>query len=114
MRKRKMCPWCERNGRSYSNGLCIKCHTIPEARLAHPYQFKGKKQPFKPEPTMAELDALIAEQMKDLPPWWWKEHEKADAEMRRGAPCEKLQNNKVKKSKTRPTKFKSLFINGRK
>lgn len=76
---RIMCSYCGKNGRSYSNGLCIKCNTIPEARKKFPHPNIGKKYPAHKEPTLAELDALIAERMKpeNLPDWWEKERAKS-------------------------------------
>jgi len=42
---------------------------LPEALPGVPLgrRFGGHRGP---EPTMAELDALVAEQMKNLPDWW--------------------------------------------
>jgi len=55
-----------------------------EIRELYPKLGPGPGQRFgdkpKPEPTMAELDAMIAEQLKpeNLPPWWHNDFPKAD------------------------------------
>ena len=47
-----------RHGNVHSHGMCRTCaRAKKEAEIEH-------------EPTEAELDAMIAEQMKCLPSWW--------------------------------------------
>ena len=59
------CQRCERRIAIYARGLCWRCH-----------QKSGERDRFAARstrdtgPTEAELDALIAEQRKCLPPWW--------------------------------------------
>lgn len=55
-------------------GLCQACWKDPMIRPLYKPHHEYKDDM---EMTEAELDALIAEQRKNLPKWWWKEHEKA-------------------------------------
>lgn len=64
------CKGCGRVQRD-SRALCWRCTHDPDKRAAFLRRPQGAK-----EPTLEELDALIAEQRKCLPPWW-------DAETRR-------------------------------
>lgn len=77
---RKMCGFCGKNGQSYANRLCFRCNGNPEARKKFPYPMQGRKlsEFVRRNATVEELDAMIDEQMKNLPPWWWKESEKED------------------------------------
>lgn len=62
-----------------SKGLCYRCygsHGKPGVRHLYPSldPVSGVRSSLQyREPTEAELDALIAEQMKCLPPWWEEE-----------------------------------------
>lgn len=47
-------------------GLCVSCFAAGIGRAERP--------PRDDEPTEADLDALIAEQRANLPPWW-KDHD---------------------------------------
>ena len=49
--------------------LCSRCYLMPEVRERYG-KLKTLPPPPRPEPTEAELDAMIAEQMANLPPWW--------------------------------------------
>lgn len=65
-----ICRHCSKFKANRPRGLCWKCYYTPGVRDLFPStsKFVGKK-----EPTQAELDATIAEQMKCLPEWWDKE-----------------------------------------
>lgn len=65
-------PVCRHCGRrkpmtGYRRGLCYLCFNDRSIRGQYP---TGSGRTHHGEPTEAELDALIAEQMKCLPPWW--------------------------------------------
>lgn len=62
------CRGCNR-GMNRHHRLCWKCSDDPAARAAH---LSGDRR----EPTMEELELLIAERMKCLPPWWEAERRK--------------------------------------
>lgn len=70
-----LCPHCQRNTAARNRrGLCARCYSAPAVRSLYPARVV---RPFDHEPTMAELEALIAEQRKCLPPWWDQETERA-------------------------------------
>ena len=52
-------------------GLCKACYHHAATRSLYPAA--GRRH----EPTMEELEELIAQQMKNLPPWWRAESERA-------------------------------------
>lgn len=47
-----------RHGKVYKNGLCCVCRKKNPGRKPHR------------EPSMAEVEAMVAEQMESLPSWW--------------------------------------------
>ena len=49
--------------------LCSACYDRPAVRELYPSR-RSRTSGFEREPTEAELDALIAEQMRCLPAWW--------------------------------------------
>ena len=68
-----MDPICCHCGKRKANlrrrGLCWTCHqsaSIRKSQPSHKFAPKG-------EPTQKELDAIIAEQMANLPKWWARE-----------------------------------------
>lgn len=59
------CRHCNRNkAMAQRRMLCDACYYTPKILRLYPAKTK-------PEPTMEELDALVAKQMEDLPDWWW-------------------------------------------
>jgi hypothetical protein len=65
------CRHCNRRKVHRPRGLCIVCYYTPEILALYPST--SKFAPGKPEPTEAELDAMIATQMQCLPDWWGEE-----------------------------------------
>ncbi len=65
MATRPKCENCGKNVASRPRGLCSACYFNPKVRDQH-RTTSGKYE----EPTMTELEATIAEQMKCLPAWW--------------------------------------------
>lgn len=66
------CRHCKRRKAAKDKrGLCFACYITPGIRRQHAPAFKQPK-----EMTMEELDAMIAQRMKRLPKWWWKEEER--------------------------------------
>ena len=64
------CRHCRRP-KVHKNGLCSSCYRKPEVR--HLYsRWRGGKQGGE-EPTAEEVERIVAEQMKCLPPWFNKE-----------------------------------------
>lgn len=57
-----ICQHCGRETKSRQGNLCRGCYYRPDLRRK--YEGDGD------EMTEAELDAMIAEQMKNLPSWW--------------------------------------------
>ena len=53
-----------------ARGLCWTCRQDPEIRKLHP---STSKFAAKSEPTEEEFEAIIAEQRKCLPPWFFKQ-----------------------------------------
>lgn len=51
-----------------ARGLCRTCYYVVRER-----EDSVTPRAVEPEPTDEELDAIIAERMKDLPEWWEKE-----------------------------------------
>lgn len=70
------CLHCERRKPARGKrGLCFACYVEPAVRALYPRRAK-----YDVEPTEAELDAMIAEQMKCLPSWWHDESRLVDGE----------------------------------
>lgn len=72
------CIHCHSESAGRARGLCWRCYQTKGIREQYPTQIV---RTFDHEPSMAELNALIAEQMRpeNLPPWWNVEHEKMRA-----------------------------------
>lgn len=76
----KSCLWCGARPGDRPPGLCARCHADPVIRsFAERPKLPRRKAPTgkragRPEVpdalTAAELDAMVAERMADLPPWW--------------------------------------------
>lgn len=68
------CPRLLSNRVGRGRGLCTRCYEDRAVRDLYPRRKSGPKDcdtpPVDDEPTEAELDALIAEQLKRLPVWW--------------------------------------------
>jgi hypothetical protein len=75
MEDRPACRHCRKNLACRPRRLCFRCHSDPSVRNLYPSRnkFASYKSRGESDPTEAELDATIAEQMKRLPAWWWKE-----------------------------------------
>ena len=70
-----LCRHCQTNAAIRTKrGLCTRCYFTPAVRSLYPARVV---RPFAHEPTMDELEALIAEQRKCLPAWWDSETERA-------------------------------------
>lgn len=85
-----VCPSCLRVPKRWTRGYCQTCYQ--RLRMSGKIEVRrhGQKRPDRPfdpprppryaknyhEPTTAELDVMIAEQMKCLPPWWAREVER--------------------------------------
>jgi hypothetical protein len=71
------CLHCARTmGRLYARGLCSKCYRVRTVRALYPPRGEAGRagaKGYEPEPTEAEVDALVAEQMANLPDWWSRE-----------------------------------------
>lgn len=62
-----VCAHCKEYRWMNGRGLCQRCHKNPEIREAHePIRNCATGR----EPTDEELEAIIAEQMANLPDWW--------------------------------------------
>ena len=69
-----MCKHCgERVAGRGKRGLCNVCFANVEIRLLYPRLNGRKNRRWEQEPTMAELEACIAEQRRRLPAWWQRE-----------------------------------------
>ncbi len=64
----KRCEHCKKRDYQQGRGLCWRCHRDPEIREQYERQYDNGD-----ELTEEQLDAMIAEQMKDLPSWWWED-----------------------------------------
>ena len=71
MAERPRCRHCPRRA-CRPRGLCSVCYEVPAIRAMYARR-PSRRKCDGPEPTGAELDALIAEQMKNLPAWWTDE-----------------------------------------
>lgn len=72
------CRHCgRRTGFPNRRGLCRSCHADPAAKALYPRRWAGLAWgvPWH-EPTEAELEALIEQQMRCLPDWWEEETER--------------------------------------
>jgi hypothetical protein len=70
-RKRvRACANCGVVRRINARGLCCCCYYRLDVRRIHPPTQPNTREP---EPTEAELEATIAEQMQCLPDWWERE-----------------------------------------
>jgi hypothetical protein len=71
---RPRCAHCRRRWAGRKNrGLCQTCWLVPDVRLAQPGRVPARVSRPDHEPTEAELEALIAEQERNLPAWWWRD-----------------------------------------
>ena len=71
-----ICAECKQERTHKGRGLCQMCFNRCGVREEYPLDESRVDQ------TMAELDAMIAEGMQNLPDWWKKESEKPDDERR--------------------------------
>lgn len=76
-------------------GLCLPCYDVPTIREKYPSAFPRKARLFPGRDdsgdrpiTEAELDAMVEEQMKCLPTWWWDDFRKLNPVM-----WEEIHNN---------------------
>lgn len=68
---RRPCRHCKDNPEGFGcRGMCWKCYKDPKVRTLYP---GCKYRPSGPEPTEAELEGMIAEQMANLPKWWGRD-----------------------------------------
>lgn len=75
-----MKPLCRNCGAKQScrpRGLCHTCYYAPGVREKFP---RHRNDP-NAEPTEAELEAMIAEEMRNLPSWWDGQTELAESEL---------------------------------
>lgn len=72
-----LCRHCRRRKANRARGLCWTCDQTPAVRALYPVTSKydplRNKLERHVEPTAEEIDALVAEQMKNLPEWWEQE-----------------------------------------
>ena len=68
------------NRAARQRGLCWKCNADPVVRAKFPPDKRGRRtgQKYHDDPTEEELDAIIAEQLRNLPPWWGQERGNAE------------------------------------
>lgn len=68
------CLHCESKNAKYGHrGLCYPCYMTPGVKEKYPRGWGTTNVPTgmtNANPTMDELDALVAEQMQCLPDWW--------------------------------------------
>lgn len=59
-------------------GLCLACYRTPAVRALYPTRHRGRrpKGGWEPEPTAAELEETIRQQLACLPDWWFFEAER--------------------------------------
>lgn len=75
----RVCRHCRRCAVNRPRGLCWTCYYTPGVKEQYPFTSRFAPKSTADdyhEPTTEELDAMIAEQMKNLPPWW--KHEKPE------------------------------------
>ena len=103
----------------WSRRLCRHCHAVPEIlalfpRLSH----KDRKviPDSNPDPTAAQLEAIIAEQMKSLPDWWLLEEENKLDEANKAEQLERLrvasgrEKPKTKPSRKKVARLRAVFM----
>jgi ribosomal protein L37E len=66
------CRHCGERRANRPRGLCAKCYYRAGVRDRYPASARGPQR----EPTAAEVEATVAEQMKHLPKWWASEQGK--------------------------------------
>lgn len=64
---RKLCRHCQREPANRPRGLGWKCFYSPGVKELYP---SGNLNLARRDETMAELDAMEAEQRRNLPSWW--------------------------------------------
>lgn len=68
---RPICRHCRRPDRpARKRGICYHCGKDPAILALYPKGKSGAKKKAEPEPTAAELDLMIAQQLANLPDWW--------------------------------------------
>jgi len=73
-----LCIHCREERPLRARGLCSPCYELPDIRAMYPPKIiKGNN------PTLAGLDALVAERSKpeNLPKWWKDEAKKSQARL---------------------------------
>lgn len=65
------CLHCNQPRAISGRGLCTTCYTTPAIRRLYPVIERGHIPRYR-EPTEEEVEAMVAEQMKNLPAWWGK------------------------------------------
>ena len=81
--ERKLCLHCQKHAVNRPRGLCWTCYKDKAICEQYPplVRYAGK-----PAETMADVEAIIAEQMKNLPAWW--DESKAHHERQQPKPVE--------------------------
>ena len=73
-----MCLHCQRRKQVYGHrGLCRPCHEDEAVRALYPSRLNTRRT--EGDLTEEELNALIARQLANLPPWWDAETARAKA-----------------------------------
>lgn len=67
------CRHCGERRLEHARKLCRACHRKPDVR--EQYSSRQGPLPPPPEPTEAELEAMIARRMRNLPAWFIRENE---------------------------------------
>jgi hypothetical protein len=67
-----LCRHCQVKPARRARGLCWGCYYAPGVRERYPASARGPQR----EPTAAEVEATVAEQMQKLPDWWHSEQGK--------------------------------------
>lgn len=75
-----VCRHCNQGRATRSRKLCYGCFQNTDIRELYPRSKRGgvggtNGKPKNEEPTEEELEAIIAEQMKRLPKWWYRDAE---------------------------------------
>lgn len=65
-----ICRHCKKRKRNKARGLCGVCYSQPAIRTMYPFREQYVLRRATKEETEADLDRIIAEQMKRLPKWW--------------------------------------------
>ncbi len=66
-----LCLHCQRRPAWAARGLCDTCYKTPAIKCLYKAAFRGDRD--GADMTMAQLDALEAEQRENLPEWWGKD-----------------------------------------